>query len=574
MQRRMRIGEGQTQTGVATARAMGYGFDANGHPVSLVYPGGLTLTFTVDALGQASAIASPGQTWASGIAHDPDGVITGFTYGNGIVHSLTRNARKLPLRSRDLDGATAVHDDSYTYDAVGNVTAIDDGVTGHRGDRTMTYDDLNRLTGATSPMFDTASYGYDVQDNLVRVTVTGGAARDRDYCYDAANRLTNIKTGGCAGTTVVGLGYDLQGNLANRNGTLYGFDYGNRLRGVGTERYRYDAWGRRTQTASAIDSDTIDSLYGQDGALYFQVDERAGKVLWYVYLGGSLIATRSESLGGGTAQIAWQHTDALGSPVATTNSSKTVLQRSEYEPYGYLVNRPLEDGPGYTGHVTDAATGMIYMQQRYYDPVLGRFDSVDAITAYDKGDMRFFVRYAYAFNNPYTFADLDGRQSIQYGPKAIPLSPFSEKVLLENMRRAGVSSMTVTSTYRAPADQARVMYQNVEKYGVKSQMKLYGSAGQQVIQAYSEAQEQGLGRTDTITKMTDVIVEQMKENPDLYKHSQDPAKINTADISPSSVDGNRSSLISEFQSDSRISNVLTPPKDPAIHVEIPQERQN
>ena len=407
MQRRMRIGEGQTQTGVATARAMGYGFDANGHPVSLVYPGGLTLTFTVDALGQASAIASPGQTWASGIAHDPDGVITGFTYGNGIVHSLTRNARKLPLRSRDLDGATAVHDDSYTYDAVGNVTAIDDGVTGHRGDRTMTYDDLNRLTGATSPMFDTASYGYDVQDNLVRVTVTGGAARDRDYCYDAANRLTNIKTGGCAGTTVVGLGYDLQGNLDNRNGTLYAFDYGNRLRGVGTERYRYDAWGRRTQTASAIDSDTIDSLYGQDGALYFQVDERAGKVLWYVYLGGSLIATRSEPLVGGTAQIAWQHTDALGTPVAITNGSRTVIERREYEPYGYQLTPMLQDGPNYTGHVADAATGMVYMQQRYYDPFLGRFESVDPVGALSGP----FNRYWYGNSNPYRFSDPDGRAS-------------------------------------------------------------------------------------------------------------------------------------------------------------------
>jgi RHS repeat-associated protein len=53
---------------------------------------------------------------------------------------------------------------------------------------------------------------------------------------------------------------------------------------------------------------------------------------------------------------------------ATTNSAKAVLQRSEYEPYGYLLNRTMEDGPGYTGHVTDAATGLVYMQQRYYDP--------------------------------------------------------------------------------------------------------------------------------------------------------------------------------------------------------------
>lgn len=49
------------------------------------------------------------------------------------------------------------------------------------------------------------------------------------------------------------------------------------------------------------------------------------------------------------------------------------------------------------------------MQQRYYDPVIGRFLSVDPINAFGTGDMRFFTRYAYGFNNPYTFMDPDGR---------------------------------------------------------------------------------------------------------------------------------------------------------------------
>jgi len=37
--------------------------------------------------------------------------------------------------------------------------------------------------------------------------------------------------------------------------------------------------------------------------------------------------------------VTWQHTDALGTPVAITDSSKVVIERREYEPYGYL-NRP------------------------------------------------------------------------------------------------------------------------------------------------------------------------------------------------------------------------------------------
>lgn len=70
---------------------------------------------------------------------------------------------------------------------------------------------------------------------------------DRYYCYDTRWQLTNIKTGSCAtGTSVVGLGYDAQGNLNNKNGQAYDFDFGNRLRAVpGKESYRYDGLGRR-----------------------------------------------------------------------------------------------------------------------------------------------------------------------------------------------------------------------------------------------------------------------------------------------------------------------------------------
>ena len=107
--------------------------------------------------------------------------------------------------------------------------------------------------------------------------------------------------------------------------------------------------------------------------------------------------------------VEYIHTDALGTPVAVTDAAKNVIERSEYSPYGDLLNRADKDGPGYTGHVQDAATGLIYMQQRYYDP-LGVFLSVDAVTAYEQ-PVTNFCRYCYALNNPYKFVDLDGRQS-------------------------------------------------------------------------------------------------------------------------------------------------------------------
>lgn len=109
-----------------------------------------------------------------------------------------------------------------------------------------------------------------------------------------------------------------------------------------------------------------------------------------------------------TITVEYIHTDALGSPVAVTNEAGQVIERTQWEPYGAAIGKPAYDGPGYTGHVMDGATGLTYMQQRYYDPGIGRFLSVDPVTAHS-GTGANFNRYWYANNNPYRFTDPDGR---------------------------------------------------------------------------------------------------------------------------------------------------------------------
>lgn len=113
----------------------------------------------------------------------------------------------------------------------------------------------------------------------------------------------------------------------------------------------------------------------------------------------------------GAQTVEYFHTDALGTPVAVSNASGSVIERSEYAPYGELLNRPATDGPGFTGHVQDTATGMTYMQQRYYDPMIGRFLSVDPVTV-NTVTGEDFNRYAYGDNNPYVNVDPDGRSWI------------------------------------------------------------------------------------------------------------------------------------------------------------------
>jgi len=84
------------------------------------------------------------------------------------------------------------------------------------------------------------------------------------------------------------------------------------------------------------------------------------------------------------------------------------LSRTRYEPYGNTAVGQVPNGVGFTGHVNDADTGLVYMQQRYYDPTAGRFLSLDPVST-DADTGQSFGRYHYAENSPYRYIDPDGR---------------------------------------------------------------------------------------------------------------------------------------------------------------------
>ncbi|WP_309250487.1 RHS repeat domain-containing protein [Stenotrophomonas maltophilia] len=210
---------------------------------------------------------------------------------------------------------------------------------------------------------------------------------------------------------MTGLAWDVQGNLSLRNGRKYDFDFGNRLREVKeAERYAYDAYGRR---AAAYDAQgqRLRAMYSLAGKVVHE--ERRGKgASEYIHVGGRLLATRSPT------GVTWMHVDALGSPVAVTDGTGGVVERRRFEPYGAELGGLVKDGLGYTGHVSDSATGLSYMQQRYMDPQLGVFLSVDPVTAYEQ-PVGMFNRYRYVKGNPYKFTDPDGRSALLAAPLVI-----------------------------------------------------------------------------------------------------------------------------------------------------------
>jgi len=264
----------------------GLGYNDDGKLVSHTYPNGQQVAYDSNGLGQATRAGS----YASEVSYFANGGMARFVYGNGIVHTLKQNARGLAERSRDA-GAATVLDDSYDYDANGNVAAISDGRSGAPGNRSMTYDGLDRLTATASSMFGAASYSYDALDNLRTVNVAGTTTvpgRQHVYYYNGANQLELVKTPDGAG--VIGLGYDEQGNLRNKNGKVFDFDFGNRLREAkGAESYRYDGHGRRVLSTSPT-LGRIVSMYSQDGVLRYQRDFRKEKDIAYFHLNGSLVA--------------------------------------------------------------------------------------------------------------------------------------------------------------------------------------------------------------------------------------------------------------------------------------------
>lgn len=73
----------------------------------------------------------------------------------------------------------------------------------------------------------------------------------------------------------------------------------------------------------------------------------------------------------------------------------------------------------------------MYMQARYYDPVIGRFYSNDPVGYTDANPVHSFNRYMYVNNNPYKYVDPNGKFLKKYHPK---YSINLKKYLSQNLR--------------------------------------------------------------------------------------------------------------------------------------------
>jgi len=368
-----------------------------------------------DALGRPRRMGG----YASNVSYHPDGSVAGYVLGNGITFRTTPDAFGRPEvwehvgRSRQ----------TYRYDPVGNVTSIDDAVDPMRSVSLPNYDLLDRLRQANGPWQRGSQQGglfeYDGLDNIVRSTV---GSRTLEHGMDRVrNRLSQL-----TGSQNLDFEYDSNGNITRRGNTYFTFDIANRmLSSTAHTGLDYDGHGRRTKTWM-VGGALRHTGYTQDGLL--RRDWRTGQGgRRYIYLGGKLIAEQRDGSFGN--EVTYSHADVLGSPMLRTNAAGAVVQTTVHEPYGATAaGWDVPARVGYTGHVNDPETGLVYMQQRYYDPVAGRFLSVDPVTTNEKNG-GFFGRYHYANNNPYKYVDPDGRSPVHVGLKALDLAVSSVEIM-------------------------------------------------------------------------------------------------------------------------------------------------
>jgi hypothetical protein len=142
------------------------------------------------------------------------------------------------------------------------------------------------------------------------------------------------------------------------------------------------------------------------------------------------------------------------------------------------------------------------------------------------------------------------------------IGPKGRRVLREILLTAGLRHAVVTSTTRTAADQARIMYENIEAHGVAHQKRLYANAGDLVIDVY--AANKTKARAEVIELMRQKIVAIGPSR--VSKHCSNDRDV--FDVAPSSI-RDRPAFEKAVRAHPEVAKFLLPPDDPAYHLEVP-----
>ena len=319
---------GSGASAATTAQTLGYNTDQQ--LTSASAPGG-TDAFTYNNAGQLTATSGPSGTASFG--YNADGLLTSRTDAAGTTNYTYDNADRLASVADPLTGDTMHY--GYNADSLPNTIAYSPsgelGVTqslGYTGLQQLASDTLTAASGAT---IASASYGYDHDGNLTAETTTGVAgAASTSYGYNQDDELTSQTTGG----NTTSYGYDADGDLTQAGPTGYTYNAQDQpvssASSAGTTSYAYTLSGALASVTppSGGAQDFTSNAYGQTAT--------APGGISYAYDALGRLGTRTTS--SGTSDFAYSGT---GGTVASDGTTAYT-----YDPEGNPVAEKPSGGTG------------------------------------------------------------------------------------------------------------------------------------------------------------------------------------------------------------------------------------
>ena len=350
-----------------------------------------------------------GQTTESSYAYDALGQLTSFLqstgYGEQYAYDKAGNMTEkviTPLHSESEEAQAVTL--KMSYNKGNQLTAMANG----KDKITYSYDKngsmVQKVLSSQTYGKLTDTYAYNALDQLT--SYTGYDGYTQQFTYDANGmRLSRSEAGDANRSTLEEL---LRGNIAGlpeivepaqSQTNADEADMPTELEWATTE-YLYDL----TQEYYQVISETSTSKNGSTTTAYAYGFERiaaytANSKTSYVYDGRGSVAQAV------TAPIA-------GEAVSSALPDVSVqVQSFSYTVFGEQMGAVKASGFTYNAEAYDAATGMLNLRARQYEPALNRFSQKDIV----RGQIFLPLslnRYVYCVNNPFMFIDPSGRKSI------------------------------------------------------------------------------------------------------------------------------------------------------------------
>lgn len=304
----------------------------------------------------------------------------------------------LPTNRKLMYSYTTKQDYDYTFNSItGNLTSRTNNLTNNT--ENFTYDVLNRLT-----QYGTTSVTYDDYGNIVSKGDIGSFIYNDSSKPFAVTDVTLNGQMGLGSQTVTYTSFN-RPSVVSENGYTATFTYNENFDRV-----------RMVMQHNNVDSLTRYYMGGR-----YEADVVNDTITERLYLGGGYydgVAVLVKK--GNTSNIYYIGRDHLGSITHIIDSNGTVIQELSYDAWGRLRNPQTNAvyasgsepklflGRGYCGHEHLREFGLINMNARLYDPMLGRFLSPDPYVQMPDFSQN-YNRYSYCLNNPLAYVDKDGK---------------------------------------------------------------------------------------------------------------------------------------------------------------------